>query len=517
MANSAGPHPTLPGKAKTPSAHSQQNIWEQHTMTHAVRSCILTFSLAVLSAGPAFTQTQSSEASLAATVSAADVAHVYVGTATGVYLYDAASNGKLTLVSGSPFKTAGVAIGSNGKYFITLGTNYVHSYAIASNGAIGEQMSKINTHNYTGSDCGSPTGAILDHTGQNLYVQWNQTKTAGVCIAYQTFDIAKASGALTFHAAAVHDDTDFFGRASGFAITGNNQFAYAPNAFDGSFTTLSALRRESDGTLQFTNINETDPPSPYPDLAPNQPQDLTADPTNHLAVALNILDGDSVNLASYTVDAQGNVASTNNLDNMPIDEADSTAMQMSPTGKLLALASNYDYPTLQVFNFNGADPITPHSGQLKHPLVLIDQIQWDNNDHLYALNDSTKKLYVYTVTPNTIAEAPGSPYTIASPNRLNGLLVVSNLCDAPASDGVNICLPANGSSVSSPVLVEATAKVAGTIANTQLWVDGVKKYNAASNSLGTSVSLTAGVHRFAVVATNSSGQKWESAVYATVQ
>jgi hypothetical protein len=440
---------------------------------------------------------------------------VYVGTAKGVYLYDAASNGKLTLVSGSPFKTAGTAIGSNGKYFITLGTHYVHSYAVASNGAIGQQKSQINTQNYTGSGCGSPIAAILDHTGRNLYVQLNQTETGGVCVAYQTFDIAKASGALTFHGAAVHD-TNFSGQGLGFAITGNNQFAYPTSFFDGVNPPLNALRRESHGTLEFTNINETDPPPPFPDVMPNQPINLTADPTNHLAVALDILAGDGVALASYTVDAQGNIVSTNTLDNMPEVLVEPTAMQMSPSGKLLAIASNFDFPPLQVFDFNGADPITPHSGELKN--VVIDQIFWDNNDHLYALNDSTKKLYVYTFTPTTIAEVPGSPYTIASPSRLNGLVVVSNLCPAPASASVNICLPASGSSVSSPVLVEATAKVTGTIVSTQLWVDGVKKYSAVdSTTLTTSVSLAAGTHRFAVLAVNTAGQKWENAVNATVK
>jgi hypothetical protein len=485
-----------------------------HPVSYARRISILTFCLAAISARPAFTQAPSSEANPAATVSASAVAYVYVGSAKGVYLYDAASNGKLTLVSGSPFKTAGTAIGSNGKYFITLGTHYVHSYAVASNGAIGEQKSQINTDNYTGAHCGSPTAAILDHTGQNLYVQLNQTETVGVCVAYQTFDIAKASGALTFHGAAVHH-TDFFKQGLGFAITGNNQFVYAPNSFDGTPTTLSALRRESDGTLEFTNINETDPPPPFPDT-PNQPINLTADPTNHLAVALDILAGDGVALASYTVDAHGNIASTNTLDNMPDVQIEPTAMQMSPSGKLLAIASNFDFPPLQAFNFNGASPITPHSGELKN--VVIDQIFWDNIDHLYALNDSTKKLYVYTFTPTTSAAAPGSPYTIPSPNRLNGLVVVSNLCPAPASDGVNICLPAGGSSVSSPVLVEATAKVTGTIVSTQLWVDGVKKYSAVdSATLTTSVSLAAGAHRFAVLAVNTAGQKWENALNATVK
>ena len=58
------------------------------------------------SRGTSVTQTLSSEVGPAAIVSAA-VAHVYVGTTKGVYLYHAAANGQLTLVSGSPFKLAG--------------------------------------------------------------------------------------------------------------------------------------------------------------------------------------------------------------------------------------------------------------------------------------------------------------------------------------------------------------------------------------------------------------------------
>jgi hypothetical protein len=35
------------------------------------------------------------------------------------------STGKLTQISGSPFKnTTGMAVGTNGKYFLTVGTHY---------------------------------------------------------------------------------------------------------------------------------------------------------------------------------------------------------------------------------------------------------------------------------------------------------------------------------------------------------------------------------------------------------
>jgi len=54
-------------------------------------------------------------------------------------------------------------------------------------------------------------------------------------------------------------------------------------------------------------------------------------------------------------------------------------------------------------------------------------------------------------------------------------------------------------------------------ASTQLWVDGGKKFTVAANLLNTSVSLAAGTHRFAILAVNTTGQKWESAVNTTVQ
>ena len=101
---------------------------------------------------------------------------------------------------------------------------------------------------------------------------------------------------------------------------------------------------------------------------------------------------------------------------------------MSPSGKLLAVAGNQGGGSssvlgvtgLEIFHFNGAEPITPYSSTLT--TSEIDFIYSDNNNHLYALSGRTNKLFVYTVTPTSIEEAPGSPYTIASPN---GLVVVS--------------------------------------------------------------------------------------------
>ncbi|UWZ86539.1 FG-GAP-like repeat-containing protein [Occallatibacter riparius] len=91
-------------------------------------------------------------------------------------------------------------------------------------------------------------------------------------------------------------------------------------------------------------------------------------------------------------------------------------------------------------------------------------------------------------------------------------------CSAPSSYGVHVCSPANGATVSSPVSVQAAAKIAGTLARMEVWVDGVKKFTeTTSPSFTTSISLAAGGHRFDVYAVNTAGTKYETTVNATVK
>jgi hypothetical protein len=153
-------------------------------------------------------------------------------------------------------------IGSNGKYFIILGTDYVHSYLIAENGAIKQQESQINTQLYQGGDCGTTGGALLDHTGANLYVLLNNAFAggSGVCTAYQSFSLEKSSGALTFIGAATFDGR-FAYQSNLPTITANDTFAYAVTAF-GGYTPdvpMSGLKRASGGTLDWWSFTQTEP------------------------------------------------------------------------------------------------------------------------------------------------------------------------------------------------------------------------------------------------------------------
>ena len=83
-------------------------------------------------------------------MASAQEAYVYDTVAKGTYAYDASSTGTLTLIKGSPFQTVGSLIGTNGKFLVTSDTTTVFSFAVESNGAIGKQVSSINTQLYSG-------------------------------------------------------------------------------------------------------------------------------------------------------------------------------------------------------------------------------------------------------------------------------------------------------------------------------------------------------------------------------
>ena len=91
-------------------------------------------------------------------------------------------------------------------------------------------------------------------------------------------------------------------------------------------------------------------------------------------------------------------------------------------------------------------------------------------------------------------------------------------CSAPTSPGVQICQPASGATVSSPVAIQAAASVSGTFQHMEIWIDGVKKYSEAGNPiLNTTLTLTTGTHRLAILAFNTAGTKWEQAINTTVK
>jgi outer membrane protein assembly factor BamB len=383
----------------------------------------------------------------------AQAAHVYVQTAKGVNLYDASSAGKLSLVSGSPFQTTGLMIGSNGTHFITLGTDDVHTYSLAANGAIKEQVSEIDTQSHSGAACGTAAGAVLDHTGEYLYVTLQGPYgVARTCDAFQTYSIAKTTGELTFKGAVPFGSTQ---QGVSFAalptFSGNGAFAYEilcceypDESFltgfsrdsSGALTTIGTLLPNGDPAAQAGMTYQPIPTSLAGQFSTNpvSATNIAADATNHLAVILcpvqnwpnGCSDGPVVNqLASYTIGGDGQLATTNTWENMPTltitsescdDGCQPIEMAMSPSGKILAVSVETG---VQFFHFNAADPITAFTGIIGIS-GYISSMRWDSSNHLYAINGASGKLHVYTATTTSVVEAPGSPYAIGA----KGLAVV---------------------------------------------------------------------------------------------
>jgi hypothetical protein len=386
-------------------------------MEQALKGVKLVFLLALFTAAPVFAQAPAAAATPETTAS--PVAYVYVQTFSGVNLYDAAADGKLTLVKGSPFTTTGQMVGSNGKYFVSAGTNLMHAYSVESSGAIGKQVSEIDTQAYVSAACKGGTGtasANLDHTGQQLYVELN---LPGSCEFLQSFNIGKNSGELTYAGITdAHNNPYPYGLGQVISLTGNDKFAIVGPS------PISAFERESNGALDSVNSFSERDPTPTISGALWSAMNVKADPTNHLAVSgFEYVPKEGSNeqvgpfqIGSYTVDASGDIATTNTLAEMPKSTVLPETLNMSPSGKLLAVAgtynlSNYGYDGeagLQVFHFDGAAPIKTYGKPLLSG-VPIYFIRWDNSNHLYAVSD---KLYVFTVTPTSVSQSPGSPYAL---------------------------------------------------------------------------------------------------------
>ena len=392
--------------------------------------------LAMLATGLITAQTPAPEIVKPATTAPVTNALVYVSTSKGINLYSANQNGQLSQVPGT-YQTSGLMIGSNGKYFISLGTDYVHSYKVNSNGAISSQVSQINTQLYTGSECGTTGGGTLDHSGQYLYVNLSNAFPGGaeVCSAFQTFKINSTTGQLTFNGAAVTPQGRYAGESTPVSVLVNEKFAYAIHDDYGT-PDIYALSRESSGTLNFISFGETDPVDTaesgfYPEVGYNMSGGtitgftsvLAPDNSNHFALGMfseyqpPFGTEYPAQLASYTVNSSGDITSTNTYANMPTPVVGVGTLNMSPAGNLLAVGGSGG---LEVYHFNGGAPITPYSSVLTSS--PINAINWDNHNHLYAMSYSTGKLYVFTVTTNTITPVSGSPYKLSG---VNGMVAVA--------------------------------------------------------------------------------------------
>ncbi len=370
-----------------------------------------------LCTGAAFAQSSTPDST-----GSAPVAYVYVAAsksadASQIYAFAAASNGKLKEVTGSPFPGNVSNMAVNGKYL--FGTDreqvYIHSFTVEPDGAL-KEIASLSAQKYNSDDCGGLGPLFLDQTGATLY-DLDFDGNACANNIYQSFRIDKAKGELDYLGS---DGADAWFQ-NPLSFIGNNTYAYGAVCLYDMYWEMYGFQRHSDGMLTEANVSAPTPTAKGGDFyCPNL---TTADHANHVVISLQAVDGVTFNpdgppqLAIYTAESSGNLTTKSTRDDMPDTAVGPvTGIAMSPSGKLLAVSGTAG---LQIFHFNGSDPITHYTGLLTRDDVR--QLFWDNDNHLYAISQSSGKLFVFTATPKDFSQASGSPYKISQPTNVTVL------------------------------------------------------------------------------------------------
>ena len=322
--------------------------------------------------------------------------------------YSADSTGALTPLTGSPFwktsKTLLAMANTSHWLFVSDGT-YIYSFSIASTGAL-KQVSSVNAAQHYGFSGLAGVYLLLDHTGSTLYALAEDGVGDN---EFQFFAKNSTTGALSYFGST--GASAWYGYT---AFIGNNLYAYGFGCIQDSRADYG-FSRGGDGSLTSLNIDPPIPTYPNGDYCPAG--GVAADPASDVAVPLNLETtqppSPPVWLAVYTADSSGNLTTNSTYQNMPtalVGWLDSIAA--SPAGNLLALGGTSG---LQVFHFNGSNPITHYTGLLA--VHELSKLAWDTHDHLYGISPSGR-LYAFKITTTGYKQALGSPYSISSPQAI---------------------------------------------------------------------------------------------------
>jgi hypothetical protein len=350
-------------------------------------------------------------------------AYVYVARPTHLDAFAAAADGKLTPVPGSPFANLRLSeLVLSNKHLVAVDDNGVdlHTFAIASDGAV-KEVSTLSVAKYLPGNCatgyyGSPLTSNV--TGSDVYFVATDCDYNGHLLSFRV----ESDGVLQFLGASNYVlpvETIQFTPPT---FISNDKYAYQAGC---AYTTgvqeqqLTTYRRSSSGLLEFAGESSSPIPVTPSSTGGTYCPIAATHSSDHLALALADLDstsnyiGNTV-LATYTVSSNGDLTTKSTYQNMPVvpDFYIVQALSISPSGKYLALAGD----GVQIYHFDGSSPITHLAAVM--PDEFFDEVAWDNKDHVYAHDDESGYVRVYTVTSSGMKEAPGSPYSIPESTAL---------------------------------------------------------------------------------------------------
>jgi hypothetical protein len=350
------------------------------------------------------------------------VAHTPNNSSTNaIVAYAAEANGKLTPLIGSPFQEDVSFMAVTGAYLFAADREKpsIDAYHIESDGSL-VYSTATDYSRYNDYDCGGAGPLFADHTGRSLYaLEYNANACANN--VYASFNIDKTDGHLDYLGQLNVGAPSFGAPYLAAAFIGDNIYAYTATNSDSMYFETTGLMRTGSGLLKNNPKFDISFPAPPAGARIYIPQQAAADSENHVAFTLQAANPPGSNvgalqIGSFTANGNGALTTTNTSADMPKTRVTfANDLKMSPSGKLLAVAG---VGGLQVFHFNGARPATHYTGLLTNETIA--QMFWDNDNHLYAITQSgvksaPGKLFVFTITPTSYSQAPGSPYTIYNP------------------------------------------------------------------------------------------------------
>lgn len=132
------------------------------------------------------------------------------------------------------------------------------------------------------------------------------------------------------------------------------------------------------------------------------------------------------------------------------------------------------------------------------------KVYLDNSEVFFTPNDMiNKKLTVPAGSHRLTVRAWDSQGSFSSSMTVTA---GSSTCATPSTNrSINICSPANESTVSSPVRVTAAIRSSNTYHGAKVFIDGVSKHTTSSKQVNASFTLSAGKHRISVQAYDTQG------------
>lgn len=350
-------------------------------------------------------------------------ASIYIDSPDGLYSFTANSFGVVTPSHGVQ-KIQGMLAAANATAIITMDTTTLYAFTVGEDGALG-QFADADTTNFPGTECGVPVRAVLD--AATLYVQLSGAiDPAGdtICDAIQTYTVD--SRGFTFLGDTDYDSSRFAEPATQPALTQAYAFdtTLIPDACEQDFNSFT--REQQTRALDVFTAPLTQFPTPDPMGGGYFPLMAIGNDKNSLAVAVQQdyappcgATGE-VQLAMFTVTANGELVSADTWQTMPTVGEDIEAMALNPAGSLLAVGGE----GLEVFNFAPGQSMTPFTTKILAPSAGVSALGWDNSANLYAWGiDADGQFKVFSFNSSSGQIRANAPQVVAA--NSTGMAVVA--------------------------------------------------------------------------------------------